>query len=186
MKVCILKESGYYESLIGLSLSFNTTVGKAAEVSRKLYNKDGGHNKFLESMLLWVDVTAPRFFWSEGDTYRISTKQSESTMHTIQKRLLTQDDFEVTIKQTMLDIVNDNILLYRETKSIKDLVTLKTELPEGFLQRRIWVFSYKTLRNMITQRHNHRLPQWQHFCDYLLENAEHQEYLDDLKQHKKD
>ena len=53
------------------------------EISEKLHDKDEGHNKFLESIIIWAEVTAPRYWWQEADTYRLSTKQSESTMHTL-------------------------------------------------------------------------------------------------------
>jgi hypothetical protein len=59
----------------------------------------------------------------------------------------------------------------------KDLLKIKTTLPEGFLQRRIWVMSYKTLKNVIIQRYNHRLPHWKIFCDQLKRQLDHPELL---------
>ena len=79
MKVEILKEAGYDEALLGLSLSYGTTIERAEEVAKKIASKNGGHNKFLESIIMWIDVTAPRYWWSQMDTYRMMTKQSQST-----------------------------------------------------------------------------------------------------------
>lgn len=177
MKVAILKEVGCQETLLGLSLSHGVDVDRAAEVALKLACKDGGENKFLESIYVWLDVTAPRFWWQEADTYRISSKQSESTMHTIHKRLLTQDDFEGVIVTDLLNIINEYVARYQNERSTKRLVELKNVLPEGFLQRRIWVVNYKTLRNILLQRTNHRLPQWKYFCKYITEHVEHSELL---------
>ena len=86
MKVEVVNESGYTEALLGLSLSHNQPIENMADVALKLASKDGGHNKFLESIYIWLDITAPRFWWQEADTYRLSTKQSESTMHTMTNR----------------------------------------------------------------------------------------------------
>ena len=89
MKVTILKEAGYEEALLGLSLSFNRPWSEMVRVSKGLYNKDGGHNKFLESIYVWLEVTAPSYWWAEADTYRFSTQQPKSTIHNGLSRTLT-------------------------------------------------------------------------------------------------
>lgn len=61
-----------------------------------LKDHDGGHNKYLRYCVLFLDVTMPRYWWAEADTYKVGTvAQSESTMHTIHKRDLTMADFEL-------------------------------------------------------------------------------------------
>jgi hypothetical protein len=102
MQVRLLSEHGYEESALGFSLSYNTNIERAKELFPKYAFKQGGENKFLESIIIWLDVTAPRFWWQEADTYRISTKQSESTMHTLCKTELTEDDFEYSIGKDYL------------------------------------------------------------------------------------
>lgn len=185
MKIQILKECGYEEALLGLGLSYGLTenvtdlsldndiLSKVVSVSKKLYNKDGGHNKFLESIMVWLDVTAPRFWHSEADTYRLGTKQSESTMHTIMRTPFTQEMFEYEIPDTLLNTLEE----YRTTN---DFMSLKNTLPEGFLQRRIWTLNYKVLRNIVTQRRNHKLTQWKYFCRFIMANVEHPEYFQDF------
>ena len=93
----IIGEYGFEQALFGLGLSYGITSGmsysdfikndnlvnKMSSVAEKLCSNDGGHNKFLESIKIWLDVDAPRFWWSEADTYRLSSKNSESTMHTL-------------------------------------------------------------------------------------------------------
>lgn len=192
MKISIIKEAGYLEALYGLGLSYDLTsdtsfedfcndkdlITKMKFVSQKLYDKEGGHNKFLESIYVWIDITAPRFLHSEIDTYRIgSTKQSQSTMHTLLKNPLTQDMFEYPIPQSTLNYLE----ILRQGK---DFMMLKNLLPEGFLQRRIWVVNYKTLRNVLHQRKNHRLEQWKDFCKFIYANIEHNIYFKDIIEHK--
>ena len=57
------------------------------------------------------------------------------------------------------------------------LLKIKKKLPEGFLQRRMWKMSYKTLRNIILQRHNHVLPHWPKFIEDVLKQVDHPEFL---------
>lgn len=156
--------------MLGLSLSHNRPVESMPAVAQKLFCCDNGENKFLESMVVWLDITAPRFWWSQADTYRSGiTKQSGSTMHSILKRELTQGDFEQPISDETLKHINLAIFA-------KFLDTVKNELPEGYLQRRVVCTNYKTLRNMVFQRANHRLKQWHIFID-ALKSLEHPEFL---------
>lgn len=174
MKIQVLREAGYEEALLGLSLSYNQAVENMPKVANKLFNKEDGHNKFLESIVVWLDIAAPRYWWQQFDTYRVGiTKQSESTMHTMLKRLLTQGDFEETIFPETLDFLNYLIVNRYFTR-------IKNELPEGFLQRRIVCTNYKTLRHIIRQRISHKLPQWATFISGLHAQLEHPEFIEDL------
>jgi len=172
MHVEILGEAGYNPAMTGLSLSYNQPVEKMQDVSLKIYNKDGGHNKFLESIMIWLLVDAPRYWWQQADTYRISTKQSESTMHTIMKGELDAHDFEnngVT-KSSLADL---NRLIKK-----KDFETLKKRLPESFMQRRVWMMSYKTLRNIVQQRSSHKLGNWKEFIKQVANLVQHPYFID--------
>ena len=150
---------------------------RLAGVATKLAPKDGGHNKFLESMVVWLDIDAPRYWWSEFDTYRVgTTKQSESTMHTITHRLLSQSDFEEPVFSDTLNQLNGLIRTYQalNNKEEKNKVfrEIKVNLPEGFLQRRIVCTNYKVLKNMVWQRKTHRLQEWHQFITALTEQLE--------------
>ena len=181
MEIEVIGEYGYEQAMLGISLSFNSTIEKSYQVAKSLAHKQGGHNKFLESIQLWIDVDAPRDWWQNADTYRLSTKQSESTMHTITKRLLNQDDFENDIYACTLVCLNYDIALYQRSveNELKDSLSfnIKNNLPEGFLQRRIWNMSYKCLQNIYNQRKNHKLPQWHRFLDTVLSQIEHPEFI---------
>jgi len=174
MEVIILREAGHQEALLGLSLSYDQPIDRMSDVARKLAGRDNGENKFLESIAVWLDVTAPRYWWAQADTYRVGvTKQSASTMHTILRRPLAQGDFERPLPEDTLAKLNALI----DARNFDDL---KNQLPEGFLQRRIVCTNYKALRHMIAQRHDHRLREWHFFCEAALSQVEHPEFLADV------
>lgn len=184
-----VQEAGYAPALAGLAHNKKQSPDKMSVVAAKLADKDGGHNKFLESIILWLDVRGPRYFWQEADTFRLSTKQSESTMHTLTGELL-QVDMENTkavgrflMENFEPDSCSTETLrwIYQAAKS-NDLIAVKKRLPEGFLQTRMWCMSYKTLRNVILQRRTHRLPHWKEFIGQTLEQADHPELLPGLSQ----
>jgi len=141
---------------------------KTAEV---LSSKDGGHNKFLESCIVWFDIRAPLYFWKQFDTYRIGvTKQSKSTMHTLMRRELTLEDFTERVDIWAIADINDHI-------EEGDFQWVIENLPSGYLQTRRVCTSYKAIRTMIKQRQNHKLPEWEQFCTYMKDNLEFPELL---------
>lgn len=107
---------------------------------KKLRHGGDEHAKVLRGITVWVEINAPRYFHTELDTYRIGAERlgSESTMH-IQGKGMSEDE----------------------------LIEMKENLTEGFMQRRVWMFSYQTLGRIYYQRHNHRLPQWRTFCEWI-------------------
>lgn len=188
MQVKVLREAGYEEALRGMAYSFRdretdveewwqSQKEKAEKRAVKLAPMDLGHNKFLESIQVWIDVEASRAWWSEADTYRVgTTKQSESTMHRLSKRPPTQEDFE---EGTLPEVVSTFKMVWELYKT--DINVLKMNLPEGFLQRRIICTNYKVLKNIIAQRRGHRLKWWDVFIDSLLSQLEHPELLGEVK-----
>lgn len=184
MIVKILEEHGLDSALRGMSYSYRDRAEevegwweakreRAYERATKLAHMDGGHNKFIESIVVWIDIDACRGFHSQLDTYRSGiTKQSDSTMHTLAKREPVASDFEEGTDPRMIELF---IQLWNENK--KDVTKLKDNLPEGYLQRRVVCTNYKTLRNIISQRRGHRLKYWDVFCDSILTQVEHPEYI---------
>ena len=184
MQVRILAEHGHDLAMRGMAYSYKDRAldpeqwwdgqrDKAVRRSAILAHRDGGHNKFLESVAVWIDVEASRAWWSEADTYRVgTTKQSESTMHTLAKRPPEASDFEEGTHPLVIEAFT---AVWREAKG--DITTLKMNLPEGFLQRRLICTNYKTLRNIIAQREGHRLKQWAIFNESVLAQAQRPEWL---------
>ena len=171
MRVIILDEHGFDAAMLGLSLSYGSDIERMPARAAQLAGMDGGHNKFLESIVVWLDIIAPRYWWQQFDTYRIGvTKQSESTMHTLMRGKLTVDDCAEGTSLASIEIVNAAI-------EAGNFVAAKTALPEGFLHRRIVCTNYKALRHIIAQRKDHKLYEWQTFCLRLAAGLRHPEYL---------
>lgn len=169
IRVRVLGEHGRPYALLGLSLSYDKSTSD--EAAMRCVRRGGSHAKFLESIALWLDITAPRYFWQQFDTYRAGvTKQSGSTMHTLTKRELTQDDFSYPIPGTVLDELN---LCIQQ----KDLDGAKNLLPEGFLQRRVVCLNYKVLAHIYHQRKDHKLVEWWIFLKSVLEQIEYPDYI---------
>lgn len=132
------------------------------------------HAKFLRQICVWVDITAPRFWWSEFDTYKIgTTANSQSTMHRLMKDGIKEEDFcfifgedEIANKamRNYIKEINDLINLYNslEPGDIKEqyFEKIKAMLPEGYMQTRTISLNYQVLRTMYNQRKNHRLSHW--------------------------
>jgi hypothetical protein len=193
MYVKVLKEAGYEEALLGLSLSFydhaealatwwnDEKKVRAARRAKALALKGGGHNKYLASIQLWLYVQAPRAWWSEFDTYKVGvTTNSSSTMHTLDKRFVTPSDFEKGTCFIAIGAFNDALRDYKdETSAIdKNITSLKMNLPEGWLQERQISLNYMALQNIFKQRRGHRLLFWDDFLNSLLEQVEHPEFLE--------
>jgi len=185
MRVTIIGEYGYLQALLGLGLSYGITSEKSLEdlssdvellnklqaVGPKLILRGEEHCKFLESMIVYIDLSAPRYFHQQLDTYRVGiTKQSGSTMHTILRHPLAQKDFVHFVLPQTLSRLNELV----ESRSFEQL---KAELPEGFLQRRILCTNYRTLSRIIKQRYNHRLAEWQLFIQSVRDGVRYPDFL---------
>lgn len=171
MKVKVICHQGLGAALLGLGLNYGVTshieagdsevYGRMLPVANKLAPTSHGHNKFLRQIYVAMDITAPRYWWAEYETYQVGTvEQSESTMHTILKRPIEQADFIEPIPEDYLEKLN---VLVAE----KNLLKLKAWLPEGFLQRRVVTLNYAVLREMRIQRQSHRLPEWKQFLEVV-------------------
>lgn len=177
MNTTVLREAGYHEALLGLSLSYGQKWSpdeelKAYDVASRLAHKGGGHNKFLEAMCVWLDVSAPRFWWAEFDTYRIGvTKQSESTMHTLKRDGVKDSQFEPFPGHYAVSAVRDAIFYGSSIDEIK------ARLPESFVQRRIICTNYAALQRIVKQRAMHRLPQWREFCQDLVKQLKYPDFV---------
>ena len=133
-----LKLGDYYDGI-----KFTSTItlhNKDKELIKTLVKRGDEHSKVLRGVMVWCLINAPRYWWQELSTYRIGTEclSSESTMH-IEGKGMPEEE----------------------------LIKMKEELPEGHMQKRIWMFSYQTLRRIYFQRKDHRLPQWRMFCDWI-------------------
>lgn len=139
------------------------------ELAQKLISQGGDHRKFLRFIIVTCDITLPRYAWQEVDTYKVGTvRNSCSTMNTLGKRDLVQDDFENPLPELFLQELNRAVSDFREsagTKAKRDArVGLKNLLPEGFLQKATYLLSYEVGYRMYWSRRFHRLPMWRESC----------------------
>ena len=59
-----------------------------------LRNAGTDHRKFMRMIVVYLDITAPLYWWKEFDTYKVGTvANSCSTMHKIAAKEFTLDDF---------------------------------------------------------------------------------------------
>jgi hypothetical protein len=132
----------------------------------KLIRRGSEHRKFMRQIMVWMDITIPRYVWQELDTYKVATvRNSCSTMNKLGAKDLEQSDFQHPIPHAMLENVNALGAILREAKGegegVREArVQLKNDLPEGFLQKATFTMSYETVLAVILQRENHRLPEW--------------------------
>jgi len=180
MAIRIVEEAGHHSAVTGMRFSFQPEcpLGDILSVayvdtssSRALASKDKGHNKFLESIMVWMDIQAPLYFWKEFDTYRVGiTKQSKSTMHTIMKGCIPDSGFVPEVHIGTIDMLNDLI-------EQGDFTAVIANLPDGYLQTRRVCISYKGIRSIMLQRKNHKLKEWAVFCEYMLQNLRYPRLL---------
>ena len=142
------------------------------ELATKLAKAGSPHNKFMRQIFVTMDVTASLAWWKQADTYKVGTvANSCSTMHRIQAKKFTMDDFSVDEtselgKKFMSEVIAQlNTLrdLYLQTKDKSYWYDMIALLPESYMQRRTWTMSYATLAEIIKQRTGHKLKDWSRF-----------------------
>ena len=183
MKVTVIEESSISPALFGIGLSYGITSGKDFSafscqdkerllgVAQKLAGKGGGHDKVLRQIHVVLDVDAPAYWWPECDQYKVATvTQSESKMHTLMRQPITQDRFEAPISPATLERLES-------LRQEGNFHMLLNELPHGWLQRRILSCNYAVLRNIIQQRHAHKLREWEVFITAVLTGVQWPELL---------
>ena len=64
------------------------------DLMTRLRNAGIDHRKFMRMIVVYVDITAPLYWWKEFDTYKVGTvANSCSTMHKIAAKEFTLEDF---------------------------------------------------------------------------------------------
>ena len=105
-----------------------------------LVKRGDEHAKVVRGIMVWARIKAPVYFTRELETYRAGRERlsSSSTMHQECQGL-----------------------------SGEELQRAKAELPMGTEQDFVDVYSYQTLRRIVAQRYDHRLPEWHQFIDWI-------------------
>lgn len=144
---------------------------------KKLRNAGSDHGKFMRMITVYVDITAPLYWWKEFDTYKIGTvANSCSTMHKIHAKEFTLDDFshehlmpenEALLKEIVANL-NECREWYINTKDKDYWWQMIQMLPSSYNQKRTIMLNYEVLANMYKSRKFHKLDEWNVNCDDSL------------------
>ena len=161
---------------------------------KRLANSGTDHRKFMRMMLVYVRITAPLYWWKEFDTYKVGTvANSCSTMHKIQEKEFTLDDFSCEhlddiLLGTFIPTVNNNHITvspkeilerftipslnharteFIETKDKKYWWQMIQLLPSSYNQTRNVMMNYEVLTNIYKSRKNHKLDEWRELCSWI-------------------
>ena len=159
-------------------------------LAKRLWKAGTEHRKWMRMVQVWVDITAPRYFWSEFDTYSVGvSKNSESTMHKLKDESLDCNCVEFDWGQSKIADKTMFVIL-ESLKNLQQMMNdadsedkdkyhrlMKALLPEGFLQKRTVNLNYEVLANMYYQRKNHRLPQWNKEFVEWVETLPYSEFI---------
>lgn len=144
------------------------------------------HRKFMRMITVYLDITAPLYWWKEFDTYKVGTvANSCSTMHKIADKEFTLEDFSHEhLDHLSLDLLKDIIAKlnanrneYLEYQEGDDSVNSKKDywwqmiqlLPSSYNQKRTVMLNYEVLANIYKSRKDHKLDEWQTFCHWIEE-----------------
>lgn len=158
------------------------------DLMTRLRNAGTDHRKFMRMITVYLDITAPLYWWKEFDTYKVGTvANSCSTMHKITAKEFEFDDFscehlERRASLTLKKIIDD-LNYYREyyislakqnvpgsDKRVKDIWWQMIQLlPSSYNQKRTVMLNYEVLANIYKSRRHHKLDEWHTLCDWIEE-----------------
>lgn len=137
------------------------------------------HRKYMRMITVYLDITAPLYWWKEFDTYKVGTvANSCSTMHKIAAKEFTLDDFSHEHLQddsvAVLESVIHTLNVHREWFNNKVLDDPKIDwwqmiqlLPSSYNQRQTVMLNYEVLANIYHSRKEHKLDEWRDFCKWI-------------------
>ena len=134
------------------------------------------HAKYRRMITVYVDITAPLYWWKEFDTYKIGTvANSCSTMHKIHSKEITLDDFsherlmitERNLLSQLIDVLNYNRMMYNKHNNKDYWEQIIQLLPSSYNQKRTIMFNYEVLVGMYRDRKAHKLNEWVEFCKWI-------------------
>jgi hypothetical protein len=142
------------------------------------------HAKYRRMITVYLDITAPLYWWKEYDTYKVGTvANSCSTMHKIHAKEFTREDFShehllddcrgsvkyssMDLLQLAINVLNDHRERFLETKDKKYWWQMIQLLPLSYNQKRTIMLNYEVLVGMYKWRKNHKLDEWVEFCKFI-------------------
>lgn len=167
------------------------------KLMKNLVKSGTDHSKFMRMINVTVDITAPRYWWTEMDTYKVGTvRNSCSTMHKIHAKEFTLDDFshEHLIPETIedeichvsplyaleshIELLNYYRKKYIETKDKKWWWQMIQLLPQSYNQRATVQLNYAVLRSIYhSDRKHHKLDEWREGFMQWIESLPYSELI---------
>ena len=145
---------------------------------QRLANAGTDHRKFMRMMPVYVRITAPLYWWKEFDTYKVGTiANSCSTMHKIQEKEFTLDDFSYeqldmdgrNVLEDTINVMNESRAYFNENKAKNNWWQMIQLLPSSYNQTRNVMMNYEVLANIYKSRKEHKLDCWRDFCKWIEE-----------------
>ena len=146
------------------------------DLMKRLRNAGTDHRKFMRMITVYVDILAPLYWWKEFDTYKVGTvANSCSTMHKLPDKEFTLEDFsceylsEPSLKnlRSVIKCMNDYREEFLKDKDKHNWWQMIQLLPSSYNQRRTVQMNYEVLANIYKSRRNHKLDEWNTFCDWI-------------------
>ena len=147
-------------------------------LGKRLATAGSDHRKFLRQIMVSMDITAPLYWWKEFDTYKVGTvANSCSTMHKIQAKEFSREDFSmermtgaaVAVMDSVIACLEGERLKFIETKDKAHWHNMIQLLPSSFNQMRTVTMNYEVLINIYYARRHHKLAEWHTLCDAIVE-----------------
>ena len=145
-------------------------------LASKLAAAGSDHRKFLRQIIVSMDITAPLYWWKEFDTYKVGTvANSTSTMHKIQAKEFSREDFScdrltpdaLAVLDTMIEYLEAERIKFVETKEKSHWHNMIQLLPSSFNQMRTVSMNYEVLINIYYARRYHKLAEWHVLCEAI-------------------
>ena len=162
-------EDSFKASKYPFAVDVNTVDGSMTDRIKSLANcKMGtGHDVMMQGIIVQFDLTISNKVWVELQRYHfIDFVSSQSTMHCISKM-----DIKCMCNEYVSDVVIAEVErlkeIYLKTKDSEDYLRLLYNIPSGFELTARMTTNYRQLKTIYKQRRNHRLPDWNIFCDFI-------------------
>ena len=174
------QKCAYYFEDGGLPYKKDDFIGtNDIDLMTRLRNAGTDHRKFMRMITVYLDITAPLYWWKEFDTYKVGTvANSCSTMHKIAAKEFTLEDFSCEhLENSWLAHLKETIRLLNEARDAYNWCNTDAKkewwwqmiqlLPSSYNQRRTVMLNYEVLANMYKSRRNHKLDEWHTFCEWI-------------------
>jgi len=133
-----------------------------------------GHDCFLKGVVVQADITAPQYWWLQWQRYHFhDIISSESKMYGILKMNIDvqcNEYVDAPVKEHLKSLLAawNNIDIYLDEKDKKDLFQrIIANTPMGLMLKARITTNYLQLKTIWLQRKNHKLQEWQVFCDWI-------------------